>query len=733
CVEISGEGPDSWSEDNVACETVAINPSGPNLAVSKEHDWENSDDHLTYEVTLLNLGDEPAYNVVLTDTFPAGTTAANDPSWDHWSGNVHVIDDTANNQWIFVIEEIYPGDMSRFYFNVNLDEPGEPMRWYTNTAAVTVLPGELNADDNYAEDRAFSGPEVQNVELEVYGNHIWGYAPRGPVEISTPRETQSWPDGGDFDRTFDQGFLPGDTVIVTAGGGQAPVTLHIPEPFDALGDSDTDRVQGQIDDLDYAYIEVGLDGGATLPEWTDENGFFDVSLPDIPYGGSGEVRYSEQVDWTNVVYHRGWRTLDLALEVNYGHDWVEGLYEPGHTIWITVTESDGTTVKGLAELYSDPIDDWGGQSGFSTNYYGGWLGDHVDLQPDDWVFGRVDNGRTAEVQLGTIDGVLDVGANTVDLTFTVPWFSDPMPARCNVWKPNGPSLEFMVDPNGGTHLCDFTPTGWDLQPGDDVGVSYLGPDGHRVYNVFVEPAPYLYVRKGPQGEAGEGGNLAFSIDYGNWGGERAEDVTITDVLGPGMVYLGDTSGVPHTGSGNGPISWNLGDIDPGYESFFDVFVELTVGESEPISNTAVISTSLFNSSGPEETQAYWEGFVQENDTHVNVGKWAWTDDPAPDQNVVFNVNVCNNGSTGSSELTLTDDLHPALNLVDWWTYDSGWEEVSRGSQQLVLSRPTIPGSWCGEVMIAAHVDPGVQAGDPLTNTATIAAANDMETDDNVAT
>jgi len=376
---------------------------------------------------------------------------------------------------------------------------------------------------------------------------------------------------------------------------------------------------------------------------------------------------------------------------------------------------------------------WDGQSGFSTNWHG-WDQGHVDLQPGDWVFGRVDNGRTAEVRLGAIDGVLDVGADTVDLTFTVSWFSDPLPARCDVWKPNGPSLEFMVDPNGGTHLCDFTPTGWNLQPGDDVGVSYQEPDGHRVYNVFVEPAPYLYVRKSAQGEAGEGGNLAFRIEYGNWGGAAAEDVTITDVLGPGLVYLGDTSGVAHTGSGSGPISWNLGNVDPGYDSFFDVFVEITVGDTEPISNVVFITTTNpFNQSDPEDSEAYWEGAVQANDTYVSVDKWAWTDDPAPGEDVIFSVNVCNDGSTGSSELILTDDLHPALSLVNWWSPEGGWQEASSGSQQLVLSRPTVPGFWCSEVMIEAYVDPSVQAGDLLSNTATIAAANDLGAEDNVAT
>jgi hypothetical protein len=32
----------------------------------------------------------------------------------------------------------------------------------------------------------------------------------------------------------------------------------------------------------------------------------------------------------------------LNIRTNYGHDWVEGGFESGHTMWITVTNSVGT-------------------------------------------------------------------------------------------------------------------------------------------------------------------------------------------------------------------------------------------------------------------------------------------------------------------------------------------------------------------------------------------------------
>ena len=53
------------------------------------------------------------------------------------------------------------------------------------------------------------------------------------------------------------------------------------------------------------------------------------------------------------------------MRVNYGQDWVGGNYPAGSTFVINVTESDGVTVKGTAEIESTPDGGWGG-AGFET-------------------------------------------------------------------------------------------------------------------------------------------------------------------------------------------------------------------------------------------------------------------------------------------------------------------------------------------------------------------------------
>ncbi len=119
-----------------------------------------------------------------------------------------------------------------------------------------------------------------------------------------------------------------------------------------------------------------------------------------------------------------------------------------------------------------------------------------------------------------------------------------------------------------------------------------------------------------------------------------------------------------------------------------------------------------------------------DDTHLNIGKWAWTGNPAPGQDFVWNINICNKGSITSSLVTLTDTLHPATSLVQWWGQNPGWTQVLSDSGQLVLSYPAI--RFCEEVYLRVHLDESVAFDTVITNTATFSASNDMESDDNTA-
>jgi len=180
--------------------------------------------------------------------------------------------------------------------------------------------------------------------------------------------------------------------------------------------------------------------------------------------------------------------LKMDLRVNYGDDWVESFYEAGHEVIVTVTESDGETIKATATAWTESKDFWGGETGFQTAPED-WDPELPDLLPYDWVYAQVDNGATARVQIGDIQGDVNIFTDSVSGTVMTTWFDEPVQIECLDWGSGGETPFDNKDgglvPADGSerYFCSWEGE-WDIQPGQNVGVGYVGPDGHWVANVF---------------------------------------------------------------------------------------------------------------------------------------------------------------------------------------------------------------------------------------------------------
>ena len=78
CATIGVGGPDNTPADNTSCHVVTLNDPGPNLRITKQHDWRDDNNRLEYNIYFENLGDQTINNVWITDTIPAHTT------WTGW-------------------------------------------------------------------------------------------------------------------------------------------------------------------------------------------------------------------------------------------------------------------------------------------------------------------------------------------------------------------------------------------------------------------------------------------------------------------------------------------------------------------------------------------------------------------------------------------------------------------------------------------------------------------------
>ena len=680
-------GEDTYS-DNTSTWTETLFSHGPNLRITKRS-WWNGDGQLDYQIDFANVGDQAVSSVWITDDLPANT------QWDGWwnmgfDWNRLVSQNLTSDQLVWKFSSINPGDGGWLQFNANLDDPNARPRWYTNTAEISPYPEDTNPADNIATTSNVLG-EVEDVSLWVspgsYG--IWGNAQPGATVTVTTATKQ-------FTALADPGcngcwsinnppqFVPGETITVTAGSGLLPVMITVPDPFIVHADFNTDTVSGQVGNLSQQTLRVELYGYSGVNLQTDENGIFVARFSDITPAGNGHVRYDTTIDYAPVYFHYRFQADDLLLWINYAHDWLQTVYPVGHTVSITVTNNLGVqkaTTQGVTVVNGA----WEGKDGFQTST---WLPNQPDIQEGDWVYARTDDGKTAQVHIGVIKGELDLLADSVSGTITAP-FTTTLRTVCQVWVGGAPApIVGSVDPVGGSYTCSWAGK-FDIQPDMWVGVSYLEPGNHQVFNAFLVGKPNLYINKWGDGQPGEGGNYTFHINYVNQGNGPADGVVITDTLPVGMSYLSDTA--PFTRTGSNPLVWDLGSLQAGSNATFDLYVQVDAPASTTLTNTAQIDTSNpWDTAPPENKISQWAVTVQPNNTQLSIGMWSHTGNPVPGYQYIYEISVCNSGSTGSAEVTLTETLPVSLTLVSWWGNSFGWTEINHSDHQLILKPAVHP-------------------------------------------
>lgn len=622
------------------------------------------------------------------------------------------------------------------------DNPGERMR----QQAMSVQPTpEMWQENAGTEGLLQSTGVITRFQFWLNSSgwsNMWGAAVTGTtVTVWLPREPYSLTSSPDptsclgcFSFPTYAFLYPGDVVSVTTSGGDPPVTIHIPDPLEAHADSLTSQVWGQIGGWLTREVEVYTQNGYIITTTTTDGvGNFMTTWPGMLGGDSGYIRYVDQVDSMDVIFHRPFYDLEPRITVNYADEWIEGVYEAAHTVWITLTNATGG-IKATASGETGSLDIWGGTEGWSTNANVPWNGLRPDIQPGDHVYVQVDNGRTGEVHLPEITGAVDVVADTVSGNVVGDWLTGTVYVGCAFWiNIPAPMTSTIAESPDYAYECDFGGS-FDILPGMNAAVDYREADNDQVFNVFHQAAPNLWIKIWGEGTPASGGNYILHVQYNNGGDALAPDVVITSTL-DGMEYLTDTSGLSPTGTGDptDPLVWQLGDLEPSSNSAHDfyVFVRVVDPPGAGLFADTRIRTDLIYYQNENDKYASWEyDPIPGLNVDVSIGKWAWTGDPVPGSDFVYVINECNNGTTSSDWVALTDTLPLSTTLVDWWGWNPGWEEVTRSDHELVVARLTTPDSWCDEVNLQVHLDETAWQGMQLHNVADVWTSSDTDPSNN---
>ncbi|MCB0070260.1 MAG: right-handed parallel beta-helix repeat-containing protein [Caldilineaceae bacterium] len=163
------------------------------------------------------------------------------------------------------------------------------------------------------------------------------------------------------------------------------------------------------------------------------------------------------------------------MRVNYGHDWVGGDYEVGHTFQITVTDG-ADVVKAVATVETASGRGWNGD-GFQSDW-NNWQPAQPDIRPGDWVHFSADDGYVNSIRVGEISGTVDLEADSISGSIRADWLSSSLDVECHPWGgwpgPAQVQQSTAMADGSDSYACGWAGV-WDVQPGQDIAVFYRVP------------------------------------------------------------------------------------------------------------------------------------------------------------------------------------------------------------------------------------------------------------------
>jgi uncharacterized repeat protein (TIGR01451 family) len=201
-----------------------------------------------------------------------------------------------------------------------------------------------------------------------------------------------------------------------------------------------------------------------------------------------------------------------------------------------------------------------------------------------------------------------------------------------------------------------------------------------------------------------GEQLTYTIGVSNAGPADAEDVVVTDPLLAGTTFVSATGGGTEAG---GTVTWNVGTLANGASTSFEVTVEVDPGVTNDLSNTAAVTSSMFDPD-PSNDEAT-ENTAVTPSADLSIVKSSAASSANADSDITFTIVVTNDGPSTAEDVLVGDPVPDGTSFVS-----ASGGGVPFGNT-VMWALGDLPPGGSATLHVTLHVDPETRG--VLTNTA----------------
>ena len=244
-------------------------------------------------------------------------------------------------------------------------------------------------------------------------------------------------------------------------------------------------------------------------------------------------------------------------------------------------------------------------------------------------------------------------------------------------------------------------------------MEYEEPTHDRVRYGFRVPGPDVAVNKWTQGQPAAGSRYWYWIEYRNDGDLAGDQCGPHRHAAVDVTYVSDGAPVAPTFPGGNQVVWSLGTLPAGATRRFPLVVDVAGGTAEgtPLHNEVQVTDPDDHNTGNDSQSRNDNVAALDVDLYVGLGNQG--DQPTPGQDYVYRIDYGNQLGTGSGPVLLTQTLPVSSTYVSFFSDDPLWTLVSSMGNQVVFTRPMIPG-WSGaQLYVRLHLDAAASIGTQL--------------------